>query len=114
MASRHPLRTPPRTANPGGLHVAMDAALRNNETLGSLLQRLRQSHERLACIAPLLPAALQGAVQPGPLDEGGWSLLVANAAAAAKLRQMKPELAATLQAQGWPDLPIRLRVQVRR
>ena len=92
----------------------MDAALRNNETLGSLLQRLQQSRQRLACIAPLLPAALQGAVQPGPLDEKGWSLLVAHAAAAAKLRQMMPELAAHLQGEGWPELPIRLRVQVKR
>ena len=92
----------------------MDAALRNNEALGSLLQRLQHSRQRLACIAPLLPAALQGAVQPGPLDKTGWSLLVANAAAAAKLRQMMPELAAAMQAQGWPELPIRLRVQVKR
>ena len=92
----------------------MDAALRNNEALGSLLQRLRQSKRRLACVAPLLPTTLQAAVQAGPLDETGWSLLVANAAAAAKLRQMMPELAAALQAQGWSDLPIRLRVQVKR
>ena len=92
----------------------MDAALRNNETLGSLLQRLQQSRQRLECIAPLLPAPLQGAVQAGPLDEAGWSLLVANAAAAAKLRQMLPELAAELLAQGWPELPIRLRVQTSR
>lgn len=92
----------------------MDAALRNNETLGSLLQRLQQSRQRLACITPLLPAALQGTVQSGPLDEVGWSLLVEHAAAAAKLRQMLPELAAALREQGWPELPIRLRVQGRR
>lgn len=92
----------------------MDAALRNNETLGSLLQRLQQSRQRLACITPLLPVALQGSVQSGPLDETGWSLLVDHAAAAAKLRQMLPELAAALRDQGWPELPIRLRVQGRR
>ncbi len=92
----------------------MDAALRNNETLGSLLQRLQASSQRLACIAPLLPDALRASVQAGPLDDTGWSLLVANAASAAKLRQMLPALAAELQAQGWPELPIRLRVQARR
>ena len=104
----------PRALPPGVKHVAMDAALRSNETLGSLLQRLQASTQRLACIAPLLPPALLTTVQAGPLDEEGWSLLVNNAASAAKLRQMLPELAAELQAHGWNDLPIRLRVQARR
>lgn len=90
----------------------MGEALRSNETLGSLMQRLQASRQRMACIAPLLPAALRSAVQPGPLDDEGWALLVAHAAAAAKLRQMLPQLAAELLAQGWPDVPIRLRVQV--
>jgi len=110
MANRHT----PRATPPGGLHVAMGEALRSNETLGSLLQRLQRSRQRMACIAPLLPPALLESVQPGPLDEEGWSLLVANAAAAAKLRQMVPQLAAELLAQGWPEVPIRLRVQSRR
>jgi hypothetical protein len=92
----------------------MDTALRNNETLGSLMQRLQASTQRMACIAPLLPPALLTTVQAGPLDEDGWSLLVSNAASAAKLRQLLPELAAELVAQGWPELPIRLRVQARR
>lgn len=109
MATRYLQRPAPS----GGLHVAMDAALRNNETLGSLLQRLQASQQRMACIAPLLPAALRSSVQAGPLDETGWALLVANAASAAKLRQMLPELSAELQARGWPELPIRLRVQAR-
>ncbi len=92
----------------------MGEALRSNETLGSLLQRLQRSRQRMACIEPLLPPALRDSVQAGPLDEEGWSLLVANAAAAAKLRQMVPHLAAELLAQGWPEIPIRLRVQARR
>ncbi len=103
-----------RAAPSGGMHVAMEAALRNNETLGSLLQRLQASTQRMACIAPLLPKALRDTVQAGPLDEEGWSLLVGHAASAAKLRQMLPELAAALRDQGWQDLPIRLRVQTRR
>lgn len=107
MANRHSTRA----QLPGGLHVAMGDALRNNETLGSLLQRLQQSRQRMACITPLLPAALSSTVQPGPLDEKAWTLLVTHAAGAAKLRQMLPQLQAELLAQGWPDLPIKLRVQ---
>jgi hypothetical protein len=61
-----------------------------------------------------MPLALRESVRAGPLDDEGWSLLVDNAAAAAKLRQMLPELAAELLAKGWQELPIRLRVQAAR
>ena len=50
-------------------------------------------------------------LQAGPLDEAGWSLLVANSAAAAKLRQMLPQLQAELQHHGKPVAEIRLRVR---
>lgn len=103
---------PPRGAAPKGpLHVAMADALRKNDTLGTLMQRLQRSRQRMADISALLPAGLRSAVQAGPLDEEGWSLLVANAAAAAKLRQMLPQLAAELLSRGWPEVPIRLRIQ---
>ena len=91
--------------------VPLNAALQGSEPLAGLLQRVRQSQARLDAIAPLLPAALRLAVRPGPLDEAGWTLLARNAAAAAKLRQMLPQLEAGLQAQGWPAVPIRLKVQ---
>jgi len=93
------------------LNVPLGDALKGNETLGSLLQRLQQSRARLQAISDLLPEGLRGAVQPGPLDDAGWSLLVSNAAASAKLRQMLPQLQAHLLAQGWKELEIRLRVQ---
>jgi hypothetical protein len=47
------------------------------------------------------------------LDEDGWSLLVANAAAAAKLRQLLPHLQEALLSQGFNEVPIRLKVQRR-
>ena len=103
---------PPRGAAPKGpLHVAMADALRSNDTLGTLMQRLQRSRQRMVDIQAFLPTGLRSAVQAGPLDEEGWSLLVANAAVAAKLRQMLPELAAELRARGWPEVPIRLRIQ---
>lgn len=69
------------------------------------------SHERYRHIEPLLPAGLRGAVRPGPLDESQWQLLVGDAAAAAKLRQLLPLLQAALANEGFKPTHIRLRVQ---
>jgi hypothetical protein len=91
--------------------VPLAAALRGSDSLAGLLQRIRQSQARLDAIAPLLPEPLRQAVRPGPLDDAGWSLLVANSAAAAKLRQMLPGLQGHLLQQGWPEVQIRLRVR---
>jgi hypothetical protein len=112
----------PKAAAPGGpsrvlphppLHVPISSALKGNETLSSLMQRLLQSQARLNAVRPLLGEGLAGAVQAGPLDEEGWSLLVANAAAAAKLRQLLPHLQEALLSQGFNEVPIRLKVQRR-
>ena len=91
--------------------VPLDAALRGSEPLAGLLQRVRQSQALLDTLTPLLPVPLRALVQAGPLDDAGWSLLVANSAAAAKLRQMLPQLQAELQYHGTPVAEIRLRVQ---
>lgn len=91
--------------------VPLNAALQGSAPLAGLLHRIRQSQARLDAIAPLLPETLRQAVRPGPLDDAGWSLLVANSAAAAKLRQMLPQLQTGLQAAGWPTMEIRLKVQ---
>jgi hypothetical protein len=45
------------------------------------------------------------------VDEEGWSLLAANAAVAAKLRQIKPRLETILQERGWQVSSIRIKVQ---
>lgn len=93
--------------------LALRTALQHSEPLSSLLQRLQQSRARFAVIEPLLDDGLRSAVRPGPFDDGGWSLLVAGGATAAKLRQLLPRLQAALRAQGWPDTPIRVRVSSR-
>lgn len=104
-------------AMPGGTGVPhqlpLAAALRASEPLSGLLQRLRQSQARLDTVRSCLPEALWPALQAGPVDDAGWSLLVSNPAAAAKLRQLLPQLQAQLEQAGWPPLPIRLRVQAR-
>jgi hypothetical protein len=91
-------------------HQRLATALDNSETLSSLLQRLRASQTRHAAIEPLLPAPLRPHVRPGALDETAWTLLADHAAAAAKLRQLAPELQAALAAAGWPEPPLRIKV----
>jgi hypothetical protein len=85
-------------------------ALRSSKPLALLAERLRESKRRFDCIAPVLPSALAAQARPGPVDEHGWTVLVANAAVAAKLRQLVPLMAARLSEQGFADVPLRVRV----
>ncbi|MEY3271917.1 MAG: hypothetical protein RLZZ341_818 [Pseudomonadota bacterium] len=84
---------------------AVGAALSRHEPLAALLQRVRDSRARLACIQPLLPPGLRDAVEAGPLDETSWVLLVRHGGAGAKLRQCE-----ALRQQGLAPPQIRLHV----
>ena len=86
-------------------------ALQASEPLARLAKRLRESKRRFDCIVPVLPELLAAQAQPGPVDAHGWTVLAANAAVAAKLRQLVPLLAARLAEQGFSDLPLRVKVQ---
>ena len=90
--------------------VPLATALDRSESLTGLLRRLRDSRARLDTVAGLLPAALRPAVRPGPLDDAGWVLLVADPSAAAKMRQLMPALLDALLAAGWPAVPVRIKV----
>lgn len=92
------------------LGLPLAAALDRSEPLTGLLQRIQQSKARLDAIAPLLPATLRADVRAGPLDEERWLLLVGNAAAAAKIRQLLPALDAALAQRGWAGPTIRIKV----
>lgn len=90
----------------------MQQAMDESPTLARLMRMAGESAARLAVIRPVLPAALRQAVRAGPVEEdGAWCLLVANAAAAAKLRQLVPALLAALRSQGHAVEGIRLRIQ---
>lgn len=105
-------RDPSRAAARPSLPLA--DALDGSDALGALLQRVRESEQRLAMLREALPPGLSAQVTPGPLDESGWTLLVRSGAAAAKLRQCLPTLQRRLQAQGFADRPIRVKVHVAR
>ena len=93
--------------------VGIDSALDASAPLARLLERVRESRARFETISALVSPALLQQMRPGPLDDEGWSLLVANGAAAAKLRQLLPRLQETLAARGWPGPPIRVKVAPR-
>lgn len=85
-------------------------ALRAHSGLVHLSERLEASRRRLRLIAPALPANLVASLQPGPLDEDGWSLLAANAAVAAKLRHLQPRLEQMLAQAGLQPARVRIKV----
>ena len=86
-------------------------AMRASAALGQLTARLRESNALLAALAGVLPAPLAGQVRAGPIDEAGWSLLCANAAVAAKLRQLVPHFEQHLHARGHTVASIRIKVR---
>lgn len=103
------------TAKPSSSSVPLGQplarALEHNPSLADLARRLAQSNARYAAIGMHLPEPLRAQVRPGPIDDEAWSLLASNAAAAAKLRHLLPRLSDTLREQGWPELPIRVRIR---
>ncbi len=103
-----PVQAKPPPLTPAALPVR--EALQRSAPLAHLQALLRESNGRYASILPCLPAAMARHVRPGPVDATGWSLLAANAAVAAKLRQLEPRLHDAVGAAGWPDCPIRIKV----
>ena len=89
----------------------LTAALSKATPLVSLLQRLEASKQCLDAVRAILPAGLAAHVRPGPLDEEGWTLLAANSAVSAKLRQLQPHLMEALRQKGLKVNAIRVRVQ---
>lgn len=97
-----------QTPSPATLPVG--DALERSDSLSGLMRRVHDSNARYAAVRSCLPAGLAAQVRPGPLDDSTWTLLVPSGAAAAKLRQCLPALAASLQAAGWSEVSIRVKV----
>jgi len=96
---------------PASAAMPIAEAMRSSAPLGRLAERMRLSNALFAAIAPLLPAGLVPHVSAGPVDDEGWSLLCANAAVAAKLRQLVPHLEQRLGESALAVAAIRVKVQ---
>lgn len=91
--------------------LRIEEAMSRSSPLARLQHLLKESEARLAVVRSVLPSALGPHLKAGPLDEEGWTLLVANAAVASKLRQLMPRLEEALRARGLQVTSIRLRVR---
>jgi hypothetical protein len=104
-----PLLKPAATAVPDA--VPLGQVLDRCEPLLRLQQRLAAANAHMDAVRPFLPPVLSKHVRSGPTDAEGWTLLAANPAVAAKLRQLLPRLEAALRQQGCATSRIRIRVQ---
>ena len=82
--------------------------------LAALTKRIRASQRCLSDIEHLIPVALRHHIKAGPLDEGEWCILVGNAAASTKIRQLLPVIQKTLTQRGAQVNAIRIKVQMPR
>jgi hypothetical protein len=94
--------------------VTLLQASQDSPTLAKLIDLSRDSVARLKAIESLIPGSLRAAVKAGPIEGPVWCLILANNAAAAKIRQILPALAAHLRVKGWEVNSIRLKVQITR
>lgn len=92
--------------------ISLLQAAQEAPTLARLAELARESSDRLKTVQFLIPAPLRSAVRPGPIGDGNWCLLVSGNAAAAKLRQVLPAIAAHLSSRGIEVGAIRLKVQI--
>ena len=90
--------------------IPLQQASQESPTLARLTALTRDSSARLKAIEGLIPPLLRPAVQAGPIEGGSWCLLVKNNAAAAKVRQLLPAIAAHLRSKGWNVASIRIKV----
>lgn len=94
--------------------VTLLQASQDSPALARLAELTRDSGARLKAIEHLIPAALRPAVKAGPVEGPVWCLILDSNAAAAKIRQILPALAAHLRVKGWEVNSIRLKVQITR
>jgi hypothetical protein len=74
-------------------------AIAESNTLSGLLGRMALSKTCLDIVLKNIPLGLHTSIAAGPLADGEWCVLISNASAVAKLKQLEPILLAAIQAQ---------------
>lgn len=80
-------------------------------SLAALQERIRESQRCMERVQHLIPATMRRHVKAGPIEDTEWCLLVGNAAASTKLRQLLPALLQALAQGGVQVSAIRIKVQ---
>jgi hypothetical protein len=84
-------------------------AITESNTLSGLLTQMTQSKLCLELILKRIPLGLHTSLEAGPLNDQVWCLLVRNASAVAKLKQLEPMMLGALQAANLPVSSIRFK-----
>lgn len=100
------------TPSPGQRTSVIDA-IAQSDTLSGMLSMHQTSTAYLNALKPLLAPDLFAQVKAGPIDESSWCLLTTHNSAAAKLRQLLPDIGAHLRSKGCPVQQIRIKVMSR-
>jgi len=90
--------------------LSLTEAVADAPVLAHLGALVEQSKRHMSAIEPVLPKGLRSQVMPGPIEEGGWCLLVRSGAVASKLRQVMPDLETRLLAVHGSSIKIRVRI----
>lgn len=93
--------------------VALSEALEDSVALGHLLAQARLSRACLAAARPELGAALASQLRGGPIDDTTWTVLADNGQAAAKARQLAPNLLDIARTQGMAVTEVKIKVSPR-
>jgi hypothetical protein len=84
-------------------------AIAESNTIAGLLSRMDESKRCLDIVLKHIPLGLHTSAAPGPLNDGEWCLLVSNASAVAKFKQLLPMLIAAIRGSGIDVKNIRLK-----
>ena len=89
----------------------VNQAVQSSSVLASMVERVAVSQALLRVVLPHVPTSLHPQMAAGPVDEGIWCILITNPAVATKLRHLRPNLLAAVQAAGHPVSDIRLKIR---
>jgi len=90
--------------------LPLQEAIEQAPTLARLAAAASQSRARLQVVRNIAPPALAAGLQAGAWENGDWTLLAPGSAAAAKLRQLLPQITQALTRAGLPAQSVRVKV----
>lgn len=98
-------------ATHNGAMYTVNQAVQASPVLASMFERVALSQSLFSLVLPHVPKPLHAQMAAGPVDEGVWCILISNPAVATKLRHLRPNLLAAVQAAGHPITDIRLKIR---